>query len=248
MNADPLDDLERRVGHTFADRSRLFVALTHRSASGRIDQNNEKLEFLGDAVLNLAISDLLMSRHPDAREGDLSKIRASVVNAVVLAEKARALDLGAHLRLGRGEERSDGRSKESILSSAYEALLGAVFLDAGFETARAVVTRDFAADLEADAGRDFADPKTRLQELTQRRFRATPAYVLVESSGPDHAKAFETEIRIDDRVLGRGRGRTKKGAEQEAALRALELLESEADDPDRPASQPSPRADRSSAR
>src|SRR5690606_22039267 len=150
-----------------------------------------------------------------------------VVNAAVLAGKARAIALGSHLRLGRGEERSGGRDKESILSSAYEALLGAVFLDAGFTAARAVVARDFAAELSASLDRDFADAKTRLQELTQRRYRATPVYALVESSGPDHAKAFESEIAVEGRVLARGRGRTKKAAEQEAALRALERLEAE---------------------
>jgi ribonuclease III len=220
-----LDDLETRLGHAFADRSRLSVALTHRSASGRVGENNEKLEFLGDAVLNLAISDLLMERFAEMREGDLSKVRASVVNGAVLATKAAALDLGRELRLGRGEERSGGREKESILSSAYEAVLGAVFLDAGFAAARRLVARDFARELDEGTARDFADPKTRLQELTQRRFKAPPVYALIRSSGPDHAKAFEVEIRLEERVLGRGEGRSKKAAEQEAALRALELLD-----------------------
>jgi ribonuclease III len=227
VSAD-LDELEARLEHAFADRSRLSVALTHRSASGRVGENNEKLEFLGDAVLNLAISDLLMERFSEMREGDLSKVRASVVNGAVLATKAAALDLGRELRLGRGEERSGGRQKESILSSAYEAVLGAVFLDAGFAAARRLVARDFARELDEATARDFADPKTRLQELTQRRFKATPVYGLVRSSGPDHAKAFEVEIRLEDRVLGRGEGRSKKAAEQEAAVRALELLEKDA--------------------
>lgn len=227
MSDGSLDALEARLGRAFGDRSRLALALIHRSACGRVGENNEQLEFLGDAVLNLAISDLLLGRFASMREGDLSKVRASVVNGTVLAEKARALDLGRELRLGRGEERSGGRDKESILSSAYEAVLGAVFLDAGFLAARELVARDFARELEEAAGRDFADPKTRLQELTQRRFRATPTYVLVRSTGPDHAKGFESEIVLDGRVLGRGEGRSKKAAEQEAALRALALLEAE---------------------
>lgn len=222
-----VEEVEARIGHSFADRRRLSVALTHRSASGRVGENNEKLEFLGDAVLNLAVSDLLMERFAEMREGDLSKVRASVVNAAVLAAKAAALDLGRELRLGRGEERSGGRTKESILSSAYEAVLGAVFLDAGFAAARSLVARDFARELDEAGARDFADPKTRLQELTQRRFKATPFYGLVRSSGPDHAKAFEVELRLEDRLLGRGEGRSKKAAEQEAAVRALELLENE---------------------
>lgn len=245
-----IEEVEARLGHAFTDRRRLSIALTHRSASGRVGENNEKLEFLGDAVLNLAVSDLLMERFVEMREGDLSKVRASVVNAVVLAAKAAALDLGRELRLGRGEERSGGRTKESILSSAYEAVLGAVFLDAGFAAARRLVARDFARELDEASARDFADPKTRLQELTQRRFKATPVYDLVRSSGPDHAKAFEVELRLEDRVLGRGEGRSKKTAEQEAAVRALELLENEpaADTPSSQEPGAPPSAARSSSR
>lgn len=222
---DLLEPLEAAIGHRFARRDLLSLALTHRSSAGRIGLNNENLEFLGDSVLSLAISDLLLERFPEMSEGSLSKLRASVVNAGVLAAKALAIDLGRHLRLGKGEEKSGGRQKESILASSYEAILGAVFLDAGFGAARAIVAIHFAADLQSGADRDLADPKTRLQELTQRRFRSTPVYALVRSTGPDHARAFESEITIEGRVYGRGEGKSKKAAEQEAALRALVELE-----------------------
>ena len=220
------DALEAAIGHQFARRDLLKLALTHRSSAGRVGSNNENLEFLGDSVLSLAISDLLLERFPEMSEGGLSKLRASVVNAGVLAAKAVAIGLGGHLRLGKGEEKSGGREKESILASSYEAILGAIFLDAGFGAARAIVSVHFATDLQMGASRgDLADPKTRLQELTQRRFRSTPVYALVRSTGPDHARAFESEITIEGRVYGRGEGKSKKAAEQEAALRALVELE-----------------------
>jgi ribonuclease-3 len=165
-----------------------------------------------------------MTRFPDAREGDLSKMRAALVNASVLAARGRALDVGRWLRLGKGEERSGGREKESILASAYEAVLGAVYLDAGYEAAHRVVAAQFGAAVgEVTAGeRDY---KTRLQELTQRLYRETPAYVLVSESGPDHDKQFVTEITIGGRPAGRGSGRTKKAAEQAAAMAALATLD-----------------------
>jgi len=211
--------LETGLGHRFVRPEHLAVALTHRSSGDA--ENNEKLEFLGDAVLSLAMSDVLMARFPDAREGDLSKIRASLVNAEVLARKARELELGRWLRLGKGEEKSGGRDKPSILASAYEAVLGAVYLDAGYEPARAVIERQFAPDVEEHLTVGLRDYKTRLQELTQRLFRETPAYTLVEESGPDHAKRFASEITIGGRTCGRGVGRSKKMAEQAAAADAL---------------------------
>jgi ribonuclease III len=213
------EPLEAALGHRFARPDQLVVALTHRSYGE--GPNNETLEFLGDAVLALAISDLLMARFPDAREGDLSKMRASLVNAEVLARKARALDLGRWLQLGKGEEKSRGRDKESILASAYEAVLGAIYVDAGYEPARAVVEVQFSADVGEQGMTGQRDYKTQLQELTQRLFRETPSYTLVEESGPDHDKRFVSEIAIGGRPCGRGIGRTKKMAEQAAAMQAL---------------------------
>jgi ribonuclease III len=215
--------LEAGLGHRFGRPEQLLVAVTHRSSSAEAP-NNETLEFLGDAVLALAMADLLMRRFPAAREGDLSKLRAGLVNAETLAAKARALDLGRWLRLGKGEEKSGGREKESILAAVYEALLGAVYLDSGFEAARRVVEAHFAADVTTQASAGRRDYKTRLQELTQRLFRATPVYQLVEESGPDHAKRFVSELSIAGRRYGRGIGHTKKAAEQAAAMEALEAL------------------------
>jgi ribonuclease III len=215
--------LETELGHRFQRPEYLHVAVTHRSFSPEVP-NNETLEFLGDAVLALAMADLLMRRFPAAREGDLSKLRAGLVNAETLAQKARALDLGRWLRLGKGEEKSGGRDKESILAAVYEALLGAVYLDAGYEAARRLVETHFAADLTSEAVAGLRDYKTRLQELTQRLFRARPVYQLVEESGPDHAKRFVSELSIGGQPYGRGVGHSKKTAEQAAAMEALDLL------------------------
>ncbi len=218
-----LDALEAAVGHRFQRPEYLKVALTHRSFSPDAS-NNETLEFLGDAVLALAMADLLMRRFPSAREGDLSKLRAGLVNAETLGAKARALELGRWLRLGKGEEKSGGRDKESILAAVYEALLGAVYLDAGYEAARQLVEAHFGTDLTSEAVAGLRDYKTRLQELTQRMFRAAPVYHLVEESGPDHAKRFVSELRIAGEPYGRGIGHSKKTAEQAAAMEALEAL------------------------
>lgn len=217
--------IEDGLGYRFLRPDHVAHALSHRSA--HVGRNNETLEFLGDAVLDLAISDLLMHRYPDAREGALSKMRAGLVNASTLAEKARALRLGESLRLGKGEEKTGGRDKDSILAGAYEALLGAVYLDGGYEPARAAVERHFAADVAGTIDPGGADFKTRLQEHTQRLLRVSPVYTLVSTEGPDHAKRFVVELRIDGRLYGRGEGGNKKSAEQTAAMEALERLTQE---------------------
>jgi ribonuclease-3 len=226
------DALELGLGYRFQQPDHLHLAVTHRSFSPDAP-NNETLEFLGDAVLALAMADLLMRRFPGAREGDLSKLRAGLVNAETLAQKARALDLGRWLRLGKGEEKSGGRDKESILAAVYEAVLGAVYLDAGFEPARRLVEAHFAPDLTTEAAAGLRDYKTRLQELTQRLFRATPVYQLVEESGPDHAKRFVSQLTIAGQPYGRGVGHSKKTAEQAAAMEALEALAQAHPDPER---------------
>jgi ribonuclease III len=215
--------LEAALGHRFTRPEQLEIALTHRSFGGD-GPNNEKLEFLGDAVLALAVSDLLMARFPGAREGDLSKMRAALVNAAVLAQKARQLDLGRQLRLGKGEEKSRGHEKVSILAAAYEAVLGAVYVDAGYEPVRTVIEAQFSPDLTERVALGLRDYKTQLQEITQRLFRLTPSYQLVEESGPDHEKRFVSEIAIGGRDYGRGVGSSKKTAEQAAAMRALAAL------------------------
>ena len=217
-----------RIGYSFGKPQLLALALVHRSALARAGQNNEKLEFLGDAVLDLAISDLLMERFPTADEGELSKRRAALVNARVLAAKAAAMNLGAELRLGRGEEKSGGRKKASILAAAFEAVIGAVYLDGGFGAAREVVSHHFREDLVRAGGESPIDHKSRLQEITQQVFHETPTYALVQASGPDHDRAFVVEILIAGRLSGRGEGKSKKEAEQQAALEALTEIEKRA--------------------
>jgi ribonuclease III len=220
-----LTQLQGELGYSFADPTLLERCLTHVSHErGPSDGHNEVLEFLGDAVLDLAVSELLIRRYPERSEGDLSRMRAGLVNSDVLAEKAAQLNLGAFLRLGKGEERSGGRTKPSILGGAFEALIGAVFRDGGYGPALRIVERYFGADLgEKKLGqRDF---KTRLQEISQMLFREPPVYRIIAEKGPDHAKRFVTEIFVGGSVLGRGEGPSKKQSEQEAAKKALRELQ-----------------------
>jgi ribonuclease-3 len=219
-----LDLLQKHLGYSFKDPALLLRCLTHVSYERKKNEgHNEVLEFLGDAVLDLAVSDLLMQRNPDKSEGDLSRMRAALVNAFVLAEKATLLELGVFLRIGKGEERSGGRTKPSILAGAFEALLGGVYQDGGYQAARAVVERYFAADVTTKTLGQH-DYKTRLQEISQMLFRAPPVYRVVSETGPDHEKVFITEIAVGGKVLGKGEGRSKKQSEQHAARKALDAL------------------------
>lgn len=229
-----LAPLESTLSYSFQRKDLLALALTHRSSQLRPGgEHNEKLEFLGDAVLGLAMSDLLMRRFPEASEGDLSKMRASLVNAQVLAAKAAVLSLGQWLRLGGGEERSGGREKGSILASAYEAVLGAVYLDGGFAPALALVSRHFAEELAENSRAVLFDCKTRLQEITQKIFKETPVYTVVEARGPDHQRQFISQVSIAGKLYGRGEGPNKKSADQEAALQTLAILRHENDGPEK---------------
>ena len=223
-----LESLESLLSYHFQCKALLSLALTHRSFPLQPgEEHNEKLEFLGDAVLGLAMSDLLMRRFPEASEGDLSKLRASLVNAQVLATKAADLSLGRWLRLGGGEERSGGREKLSILASVYEAVLGAVYLDGGFAPAYALVSQHFAAELEEKSRAVLFDCKTRLQEITQKIFKETPSYSVVEARGPDHQKQFISQVSIAGKLYGRGEGPNKKSADQAAAFQTLAMLRHE---------------------
>jgi ribonuclease III len=206
----------------------LTAALTHPSAVTGNDTHYERLEFLGDAVLDLAIADLLMRRFPMAKEGALSKERASIVNGRTLAIKALEIGLGRKLRLGKGEEKSGGRDKTSILAAAFEAVVGAIYSDGGLAPAQYVVERLFVDDIGGpSAERDY---KTELQEIAYRRYHAQPVYELVAARGPDHAKRFTTRIRIAGRELGVGEGGSKKQSEQAAARVALSQLEQQLGD------------------
>jgi ribonuclease-3 len=220
-----ISTLESTLGFSFADQALLRQALTHSSHVHEHPQggpDNEPLEFLGDAVLGLAVGHLLLEEHPGYRPGALSKLRASVVNERTLAELAERLGLGAALSLGRGEESTGGRSKPSILAGAYEALLGAVYLDAGFEATLDIVRRQFTPLPEA--GADF---KTAFQERCQARHRTAPRYELESESGPAHRRNFRVAAWLGERLLARGEGASKKAAEAEAARTALARLTEE---------------------
>ncbi|MCG5055568.1 MAG: ribonuclease III [Myxococcales bacterium] len=230
-DASAYSALEQQLQHRFRNPALCEQALTHKSWVNENQEarraHNERLEFLGDAVLALVVSDLLMKRHPDSSEGELSKTRAAVVNEAGLTRVAEALSLGQWVFLGRGEEQAGGRSKPSILADALEALIGAVFVDAGFPAAHATVDGLFGERiLEAQkvAGRDY---KSRLQELSQAAMKVAPSYTVVGQSGPEHDTMFEVAVQIGGREFARASGRSKKSAQQAAAARALDILERE---------------------
>lgn len=220
--------IEEKVGYQFKDPSLIDLAFRHASVTDARVKSNERLEFLGDAVLGLTITDELFHRHPDRPEGDLAKLRSSVVNTAALADVARGLTddgLGAHLLLGRGEENTGGADKSSILADGMESLLGAVYLQHGIDTAREVILRLFGPLLDTaatlGAGLDW---KTSLQELTAARGLGVPSYQ-VTSTGPDHDREFTATAVVSETAYGTGVGRTKKEAEQKAAAAAWQALD-----------------------
>lgn len=222
MNADPRR-LARALGHPFAREDLLLLALTHRSASAA---NNERLEFLGDALLGFAVAEALVSRFPDADEGTLSRMRAALVKRESLAQIARALSLGDYLRLGAGELRTGGHTRDSILADALEAVLGAVYLDSGFSRARAVVLDLFRTAMEQQSeSRTSKDPKTRLQELLQSRHRPIPDYEVLAIGGTQHEQSFTVRcVLSDDGSASRGEGTSRRRAEQAAAQAMLDTI------------------------
>jgi len=220
------NNLEDALDYRFKDTDLPLQALTHKSYSNeqsRVSLHNERLEFLGDAVLELAVSEWVYRRYPDIPEGGLTRIRAEVVCENGLAMVARQLNLGEGLRLGKGEEKSGGREKPSLLSDALEALLGAVYCDGGFAAACQVVERLFAELIKTTAqSRYGTDYKTCLQERLQASYGRLPEYRLCKVSGPDHERVFSMEVRFDGKLLGSGSGPSKKRAEQQAAAVALD--------------------------
>jgi ribonuclease III len=219
-------ELALRIGHEFADPTLLRRALAHRSFCAEVvgERSNERLEYLGDAVLGWVVADVVYRRFPDLDEGRLTDLRKSVVNAAALADVARGLDLGGHLLLGRGEDAAGGRDKASILSDALEAVIGAVYLDGGAAAAHGLVERLIGPYLvDAGGSGSRADHKTRLQELTARMFDTAPAYV-VRSEGPDHELRFFATVFVGGRPFGEGEGSSKKLAEQAAAAEAVARL------------------------
>lgn len=223
-------NFEEIISHTFNDISLLDNALTHRSFAnenqGLSCKDNERLEFLGDAVLELCISDILMKTFPDYTEGQLSKLRASLVHEQPLTELAKKFHLGDFLLLGKGEEFSGGRTKNSILSNAFEAVIAAIYLDSGYEKTYEFINNLFQPLIENGLDKTiYRDYKTYVQEISQNKFKSIPKYRLIHESGPDHDKMFKIELSISDILTTTGIGKNKKEAEQQAAKKAIEELE-----------------------
>ncbi len=231
-NRQDLAALEGILGYAFRDRALLDQALRHasycneqnRAATDRL-ADNQRLEFLGDAVLSLTVSQRLMGRFPEAHEGDLSVTRAQVVSEEGLSEVAKLLGFGNWILLGKGEEKSGGRAKPKILADAFEAIIAAVYLDGGFDAANGLVDRLLMSRINAAEIKNFYDFKTRLQETAQARLKATPIYKVVQELGPDHDKRFVVGVTIGDEEWGRAVGKSKKEAEQMAAAEAHFRLE-----------------------
>lgn len=229
MIAGNREKLQTLIGYHFSDAALLAEALTHRSYANEQRTrcaDNERLEFLGDAILGLVIAEALFSGDPQRPEGELSRLRAELVNAGTLAQLARQIDLGAALHLGRGEIKAGGSAKENILADAFEALLGAIYLEGGIAAVRPVILQLFArVMIDKTQQQGNSDYKSQLQEYLQALQQTPPEYVLIDTEGPEHDRTFVVEARIPGRVLGVGRGRSKKEAEQGAAGVALTTLQ-----------------------
>lgn len=225
---DQLSELEKKLGYVFKDKNLLNKALTHKSyVNEKVEslKNNERFEFLGDSVLDLVVGEHLVRDYPEYSEGRLSKIRASVVNEACLAEIASSLNLGDYLLLGKGEDLSGGRQKISILANSYEAVAGGIFSDSNLETASRVFWPCLMEKIaEYGDTHQFKDFKSELQEFTQMDRGCVPFYKIIDEKGPDHEKIFEVEVEVDRKVMGSGKGKTKKEAEQVAAKTALKNL------------------------
>jgi ribonuclease-3 len=227
---EALSALQDKISYQFHDLDLLNEALTHRSyaheRTGGTSRDNERLEFLGDSVLNVIISHLIMERFPHCHEGELTKLRASLVNKKSLARISKSHSINQRLLLGKGESLRGGREKSSVISDGYEALIGAIYLDGGFEKAFGVVERQFSPFLDEGLIND-GDFKTKVQQVCQSRFRRLPRYRLSELKGPEHDKTFGAEIFIDHRSYGYGVGKNKKEAQQNAAREALKKISGE---------------------
>lgn len=230
-NEDITIELQQLIGHQFANVGLLHEALMHKSYSNENPEDttdcNERLEFLGDAVLDLVIGQRTFQNYPQMHEGDLTRVRAELVRERNLAEVARKINLGPCLKMGKGERRSGGENKDSLLANAVEALFGAIFLDGGYPVAQTVIEKMFIDEIKLAANNEFdVDYKTRLQEYCQRVHRQTPDYILVAEVGPDHQKHYSIEVQLQGNRVSSGEGRSKKLAEQDAARAALLVLES----------------------
>lgn len=226
---EKLRELEKKIGYYFRDFELLQHAMMHSSYINEQHlpkhQCNERLEFLGDAVLELVSSEFLYQQHPTVSEGELTRVRASMVCEPSLAFCARDIELGSYLLLGKGEEATGGRERDSVTSDAMEALIGAIYLDSGFTSAKEFIHKFILSDLENK--KLFFDSKTILQEIVQAQKTRTVSYQLLGEEGPDHNKVFYVEVYVGDSCYGTGKGRTKKAAEQEAAYQAILKLKEE---------------------
>ena len=222
-----MEVLQRKLNYKFNNIKLLENALTHSSYANEVrngNTSNERLEFLGDSVLSIIVAEYLFTNFTNIPEGELTKLRASLVCEKSLCTFSRELELGKFLRLGRGEEKGGGRKRDSILADAFEAVLAAMYLDGGIEIAKQHVLRFIKPELENRNHEVFKDYKTALQEIIQRNPEESVSYVLKSESGPDHNKVFEVEVRLNSNVIGVGSGKSKKQAEQMAAKQALELM------------------------
>ncbi len=221
-----LKELERSLDYRFKNKNLIIEALTHKSY--KKPYNNERLEFLGDAVIDLIVGEYLFKKFPNVDEGELSKLRASLVNEKGLEKLAKKLDLGKYIFISLAEENNKGREKASLLSNAFEAVMGAIYLEKGLEKVKEIVLKLLEEIYpKIDLKTVFKDYKTTLQELTQAHFGTIPDYNLIGSFGPDHKKEFEIEVSVKDRKLAVARGKSKKDAQQKAAKKALEILQKE---------------------
>ncbi|GAB6138434.1 ribonuclease III [Halanaerobaculum tunisiense] len=230
LKQEILADLEEELEIKFTDLELLKRAITHKSYANENRElnikNNERLEFLGDSVLDLVISKYIFLNYPEHPEGELAKIRSVVVSSPILANKAEEIELGSYILLGKGEEMTGGRNRDSILADTFEAIVGAIYLDQGLEAAREFILDLLVSKIEiVEQGEYITDYKTLLQEVVQQDSNLIPEYKVVEAKGPDHNKRFTVEVVFDDQILGIGTGFSKKEAEQEAAKKAISKLE-----------------------
>jgi ribonuclease-3 len=228
-----LSELSHKLNYKFKNTDFLAESLRHSSfVNEQLDtdlKDNERLEFLGDAVLNLVVGHILMQRYPDLKEGDLSRMRANLVNESQLASLARGINLGSYIQLGKGEVQSEGWNKQSILANTFEAVIAAVYMDGGFDSVFKIIEGHFSVLINSvttpTANHDF---KSQIQELVQMEYRSVPIYELVHESGPDHDKTFRVQLKVGE-VRAEGIGKSKKAAEQNAARKGLDILKSEPD-------------------
>ena len=218
--------LEKLLGYSFKNKEMVLEALTHKSC--KKSYNNERLEFLGDAVLDLVVGEYLYNKFPKTAEGNLSKLRASLVNEKGFEKLARLLNLGVYIQISQAEENNKGREKASILANAFEAIMGCIYLESGLDEVKNIVLKLLDKEYpKIDLESIFKDYKTTLQELTQARYGVIPKYEVIKAVGPDHNKEFTVELSIDEKVWGNGRGKSKKEAQQDVAKKVINLIKAE---------------------